>query len=213
MCVPKSNSNDRYAITCDVIVYHLVHFVSIRLINKCQSGIDFSFTSERAIYPSFVKISVPSPVFRGITLWWKWNFAKSTRSNVNKGMRFASGTIKYASLIFLKGRRWECKNMQAHSRWLHAIRKGVITEKKTWHKKVWKYAIVFASTQLRLTRLRKYPIDPKAYLGRWIIFDLESGHLFKCWIFINKGPNLLKAWCDMDHYRTYRRHHGSKKCD
>ena len=29
-----------------------------------------------------------------------------------------------------------------------------------------KYAIVFASMQLRITRLRKYPIDPKAYLGR-----------------------------------------------
>ena len=29
-----------------------------------------------------------------------------------------------------------------------------------------KYAIVFASKQLRMTRLRKYPIDPKAYLGR-----------------------------------------------
>ena len=40
--------------------------------------------------------------------------------------------------------------------------------KKTWRKKIWKYAIVFASTQLRITRLRKYPIDPKAYLGRWI---------------------------------------------
>ena len=65
MCVPKSNSNDRYTITCDVIAYHLVHFVSIRLINKCQSGIDFIFTSERAIYSSFLKISVPSPVFRG----------------------------------------------------------------------------------------------------------------------------------------------------
>ena len=25
--------------------------------------------------------------------------------------------------------------MQAHFRWLHAIRKGVITEKKTWRKK------------------------------------------------------------------------------
>ena len=64
VCVPKSNSNNRYAITCDVIAYHLVHFVSIRLIiNKCQSGIDFIFTSERAIYSSFMKISVPSPVF------------------------------------------------------------------------------------------------------------------------------------------------------
>ena len=29
VCVPKSNSNDRYAITCDVIAYRLVHFVSI----------------------------------------------------------------------------------------------------------------------------------------------------------------------------------------
>ena len=40
--------------------------------------------------------------------------------------------------------------------------------KKKWHKKLRKYAIVFASTQLRITRLRKYPIDPKAYLGRCI---------------------------------------------
>ena len=68
VCLPKSNSNNRYAITCDVIAYHLAHFVSIRLINKCQSGIDFIFTSERAIYSSFMKISVPSPVFRGKTL-------------------------------------------------------------------------------------------------------------------------------------------------
>ena len=45
----RTDSNDRYAITCDVIAYHLVHFFSIRLINKCQSGIDFIFTSERAI--------------------------------------------------------------------------------------------------------------------------------------------------------------------
>ena len=64
MFVPKINSNDGYAIICDVIAYHLVHFVSIRLINKCQSGIDFIFTSERAIYSSFMKISLPSPVFR-----------------------------------------------------------------------------------------------------------------------------------------------------
>ena len=54
--------------------------------------------------------------------------------------------------------------MQAHSRWLQAIRKRVITEKKRGVKK---YAIVFASMQLRITRLGKYPIDPKAYLGRW----------------------------------------------
>ena len=29
VCVPKSNSNDRYAITCNVIAYSLVHFISI----------------------------------------------------------------------------------------------------------------------------------------------------------------------------------------
>ena len=40
-CVLKRNSVDLYAITCDVIAYHLVHFVSICVIYKCQSGIDF----------------------------------------------------------------------------------------------------------------------------------------------------------------------------
>ena len=76
MCVPKSNSNDRYAITCDVIAYHLIHFVSIRLINKYQSGIDFIFTSEPSIYSSFIKILVPSPVFHGKTLKMKVKLRK-----------------------------------------------------------------------------------------------------------------------------------------
>ena len=49
VCVPKSNSVDRYAITCDVIAYHLVHFVSICVVYKCQSGIDFFFISERTV--------------------------------------------------------------------------------------------------------------------------------------------------------------------
>ena len=39
-------------------------------------------------------------------------------------------------------------------------------QKKTWRKKNMKICNCFASTQLRITRLRKYPIDPKAYLGR-----------------------------------------------
>ena len=39
--VPKKQFLHRYAITCDVIAYHLVHFVSISVINKCQSSIDF----------------------------------------------------------------------------------------------------------------------------------------------------------------------------
>ena len=48
VCVLKSKSSDWYAITCDVNAYHLVHFLSIWVINKWQSGIDF-FTSERSI--------------------------------------------------------------------------------------------------------------------------------------------------------------------
>ena len=42
-------------------------------------------------------------------------------------------------------------------------RRCVITEKNMAKKE---YAIVFASKQLRIIRLRKYPIDLKAYLGR-----------------------------------------------
>ena len=58
--------------------------------------------------------------------------------------------------------------------WLHAIRKCVITEKKMWRKKYIKIRNCFASTQLRITRLRKYPIDPKAYLGRCYHLSLRS---------------------------------------
>ena len=49
VCVPKSNPADGYAITCDVIAYHLVHLDSIWVINKCQSGIVFLFTNERTV--------------------------------------------------------------------------------------------------------------------------------------------------------------------
>ena len=93
MCVPKSNSNDRYAITCDVIAYHLVHFVSIWVINKCQSGIDFFLPASAQYNSSFMKISVPSPLFAEKHYDESETFAKCTRLNVNKGMRFASGTI------------------------------------------------------------------------------------------------------------------------
>ena len=56
--------------------------------------------------------------------------------------------------------------MQAHSRWLHAIRKGVITEKNGIKKYENTQLFKNASLQLRITRLHKYQIDPKAYLGR-----------------------------------------------
>ena len=46
-------------------------------------------------------------------------------------------------------------------------KKTYVIAAKTWRKNYKKYAIVFASTQFRITRLRKYPIDPKAYPGRW----------------------------------------------
>ena len=45
VCILKSNSNDRYEITGNVIANHLVHFVSIWVISKCQSGIDFLLAS------------------------------------------------------------------------------------------------------------------------------------------------------------------------
>ena len=64
--------------------------------------------------------------------------------------------------------------MQAHSRWLHAIRKCVIKEERPWCKKNMKIGLrncFFASTQLRITTLRKYPIDPNAYLGRWLVVE------------------------------------------
>ena len=43
VCVPKSNSKDRYAIACDVTAYHLVYFVSIWVIYKCQSVLIFFY--------------------------------------------------------------------------------------------------------------------------------------------------------------------------
>ena len=64
MCMPISNSNDGYAITCEFIAYHLVHFVSIRLIKKCQSGIDFIFTSERNILQFYENILAQSSILR-----------------------------------------------------------------------------------------------------------------------------------------------------
>ena len=49
MCAYQGNSNPRYAITWDVIAYHLVHFVSIWVINKCQSSIDLFYKRARNI--------------------------------------------------------------------------------------------------------------------------------------------------------------------
>ena len=100
VCVPKSNSNDRYAITCDVIAYHWVHFVSIWVINKCQSGIDFFFYQRVLnITPVFWKYWCPVQYFAGKHNDESETFAKYTSLNVNKGMRFASDTVKSANLI------------------------------------------------------------------------------------------------------------------
>ena len=78
--------------------------------------------------------------------------------------------------------------MQAHSRWVHSIRKHVQTQKKKWRKNK-QNAIVFASTQLRLTRLRKYPIDSKAYLGHCLyMFRLRNKKInFKSHILFKKS--------------------------
>ena len=69
VCVQKSNSVDRHAITCDVIVYHLVHFVSICVVYKCQSGIDFFLLASAQYNSNFInKISPPVKYFSGKTL-------------------------------------------------------------------------------------------------------------------------------------------------
>ena len=63
---------------------------------QIQSGIDFFFLLASTQYKSsFMNISVPSPVFRGK----HYDEQSETLQSVNKGMRFASGTIKSASLI------------------------------------------------------------------------------------------------------------------
>ena len=80
VCVPKSNSVDRYAITCDVIAYRLVHFVSICITYKCQSGI-VSFLLASAQYNSnfMNKISPPVKYFSGKTLQSRCEQLMSTR--------------------------------------------------------------------------------------------------------------------------------------
>ena len=113
----------------------IIWSVSIRLINKCQSGFDFIFTSERKIYSSFMKISVPSPVIRGKTPRWKWNFAKFTRSNVNKGMRFASGTIKSASFDTLERQRLVVNKYASTFPMASCNKKRCNHKKKKWRKK------------------------------------------------------------------------------
>ena len=54
VCVQKSNSAIRYVITCDVVAYHLVHYISIWVINTCQSGIDF-LTASAQYNSNFMK--------------------------------------------------------------------------------------------------------------------------------------------------------------
>ena len=49
--------------------------------------------------------------------------------------------------------------------------------KKRGLKKIMKICNCFASTQFRITRLRKYPIDPKAYLGRCIIKSFDCTNI------------------------------------
>ena len=87
-------------------------------------------------------------------------------TNVNKAMRFASRTIKSSSLILRKADD-ESKYVGTFA--MASFNKKINVCKslpKTWRKIYKKYAIVFASTQFRITRLHEYPIDPKAYLGR-----------------------------------------------
>ena len=90
VCVPKSNSVDRYAITCDVTVYHSVHFVSICVIYKCQSGIDFFLLACAQYNSNFMNKYRHQSSILAENETAKWMRA----TNVNKAMKFASGTIK-----------------------------------------------------------------------------------------------------------------------
>ena len=75
------------------------------------------------------------------------------------------GVDKYASTFPMAS----CNKKTCNHRKKHGVKKK-------------KYAIVFASTQLGIIRLCKYPIDPKAYLGRCkvhlpIILERGSGSI------------------------------------
>ena len=50
--------------------------------------------------------------------------------------------------------------------------------KKTWCKNNMKIHNCFSSKQLRITRLHKYPMDPKAYLGRWVPFRVFAINVY-----------------------------------
>ena len=90
-CVPKSNSVDQCAITCNVIAYHLVHFVSVCVIYRCQSGIDFFTSAYSIILILLIKYRHQSSILaENETL----QNGREQLNNVNKAMRFASGTIK-----------------------------------------------------------------------------------------------------------------------
>ena len=128
MCVPKSNSNDQYAITCDVIAYHLVHFVSIRLIYKCQSVIEFIFTSESAIYSSFMKISVPSPVF----------LQKNTNMKCQQGDEICFRNNKIREFHTLERQTMGVNKHASTFPVASCNKKRCNHRKKTWHKKYMK---------------------------------------------------------------------------
>ena len=82
----------------------------------------------------------------------------------------------------------------------------VITAKKRWRKKYKKYAIVFAITQLKITRLRKYPIDPKAYLGRCkplVNTDSVPGRILDNKVNFEKSLQMTtKAWKINQHAKS-----------
>ena len=136
MCVPKSNSNDRYAITCDVIAYHLVDFISIRLINKCQSGFDFIFTSERAIYSSFMKISVPSPVFRGQNTKMKVKLCKAYTLECQQGDEICFRYNKIREFDTLERQMMGVNKYASTFQTASCNKKRCNHRKKTWRKKI-----------------------------------------------------------------------------
>ena len=190
VCVQKSNSNDRYAIKCNVIVYNLVHIVSIPVINKWQSSIDFFLLASTQYHSSlWIKYRCPvqyfaekhndeSETLQSVHTWMStrgWDLLRYNNISYFDALeRQTMGVNKYASTFAMAS----CKK----------VRKRVMIKQNVAWKNIWKYAIVFASTQLRIIRLRKYPIDPKAYLGRcYLVYQCLQQILF---LFYQPSGNL-----------------------
>ena len=90
VCVPKSNSVYRYSITCAVIAYRLVHFVSICVIYKCQSA---RLAIDRSICISTRPVVITGFNRSILVNWWSIGPLKK--------LGWCEDTLHYLSLVLL----------------------------------------------------------------------------------------------------------------